>query len=305
MKFKARCMRAFFMRPMKKSLRILEISIPHATQAGTLQAAMHLPKKIAESGFNTVFVLPWMKVNRALSRSPYACTDYFDVNDTLGCLDDVRQWIKQCHSAGLRVVLDMPLNHTSPEHHWTINDDWYCTDEHGSKLSPSGTDWNDVVQLNHTNTAVVKACEDVLRFWLHQGIDGFRFDAASFISDAVLEGWITFAQGLSQQDLLFWCDGEEYRRSRPFFNGFLHHEAIAIARQNFAEWERRAVQVSDDAIFYLTNHDTLHAGKCPLEEWPKSYHHMRNLLEASANDVLLSWSDWQNPSTRYSFMLEK
>jgi glycosidase len=290
---------------MKSPLRILEISIPHATHEGTIHAAMGLPRQIAAGGFNAVFVLPWMKVNRALSLSPYACTDYLDVNDTLGTVDDARQWINQCHSAGLRVVLDMPLNHTSPAHKWANNKTWYCRDDTGRVITPKATSWYDVVQLDHTNSAAVQECAEVLRFWVNLGADGFRFDAASFIPDAVLKDWMSFIQRIARRDLLLWCDGEEYAQSRPFFNGYLNHEAFKLAKSNPEGWEERVRKTSNDAIFYLTNHDTLHAGNCPNDEWPGVYQRMRSKLECSEQHVMQSWSEWKDPASRYSFMLEK
>jgi glycosidase len=291
------------MPPMMKPLRILEISIPHITPAGTFHAALDLPDEIVAAGFNTVFVLPWMEVNTALSRSPYACTNHVALNETLGTLDDAHRWLNRCHQAGLRVVLDMPLNHTSPNHMWVENDGWYSTDVRGLKHSPRGTTWNDVVQLNHGNRAVVESCAEVLRFWMECGVDGFRFDAASFIPDAVLQSWIVEAQERVNHDLLVWCDGRAYQNHRPFFNGYIYHEANTIARRNGIEWERLVNSILEGAIFYLTNHDTLHAGKSPNEEWPGSYERMRQVIQHTPNHVLFSWNDWQDPSSCYSFML--
>jgi glycosidase len=290
---------------MKSKLRILEISIPHASVEGTLKAAMNLPKQLADAGFNVVFVLPWMQIDRSRSASPYAVSDYFALNNAIGNMDDARQWILECQSAGLRVVLDMPLNHTSPSNSWTSYDQWYVTDENGVKRCPQGTNWKDVFQLNHSNELVANACSEVLHFWLKLGVDGYRFDAAAFITDEVMKGWITSLLRVSKRELLLWCDSEAYKQSRPWFNGFFYHEAIGAARKSLSDWEKLVDHHSDDAIFYLTNHDTLHAGKCPKDEWPGEYQQMRKLLESSPNHFLLSWCDWKKPSETYSFMLEK
>lgn len=290
---------------MKSNLRILEISIPHASAEGTLNAALKVPKQLSSDAFNTVFVLPWFSVNTALSESPYAVTDYMALNKAIGSMDDARNWIEQCHQCGLRVVLDMPLNHTSPRHKWMANPGWYLTDKDGTILSPQGTQWYDVAQLNHHNAAVVTACEEALGFWLGMGVDGFRFDAASFIPDDVLNRWVTCAKNAVTRELLLWCDGEVYRQNRPFFNGFLYHEAFCVAKTDHERWVELISSAPDEAIFYLSNHDSLHAGKSPLEEWHGSYQYMRDRLEAASKNHVLSWSDWQNPASRYSFMLRK
>lgn len=288
---------------MNRPLRILELSVPNATVEGTLQAAMHLPKKIADSGINTVFVLPWMKVNTALSRSPYAIVDHLQMNERIGNLDDAKRWVDLCRSAGLHVVLDMPLNHTSPNHVWTSHSDWYLFDENGIGLPPVGTRWHDVLQLNHSNTEVAEACAEVLHFWGNVGIDGFRFDAASFIPDGVLESWISSLMRSFQKEFLLWCDGEAYSMDRPMFNGFLFHEAFYQAKEDHTIWNRLIQRNPTSAIFYLTNHDTLHAGNSPINEWPIDYRRIRTELESSSHHFMLSWSDWHNPRSRYSFML--
>ena len=288
---------------MKTPLRILEVSIPHVSPDGTLHGAMSLPQAIVEAGFNTVFVLPWMKINQSLSPSPYAVTHHLAVHETIGTIKDAEAWINRCHEVGLRVVLDMPLNHTSPAHKWTTNTHWYMRDAMGMTYPPAGTAWNDVVQLNHNSPDLVQACEEVLLFWLNAGVDGFRFDAASFIPDDVLLRWIENLRLQSAVPLLLWCDGRVYARQRPFFNGYIYHEAFKLAKHSMREWEALVEEPDDAGIFYLSNHDTLQKGCSPASEWPGQYDAMRTVLERSPQHVMLSWSDWKNPQSCYSFLL--
>jgi glycosidase len=293
----------FFMPIMKRPLRIIELSIPHATQWGTLHAAMDLPAELASSGFHVVYVLPWMKVNENQSRSPYAITDHLQLNERLGSLSDAYEWIKKCKDVGLKVVLDMPLNHTSPLHAWTSHKDWYVNDANGNMCSPKGTAWTDVVQLNHANPMVCDACDKVLRFWLEMGVDGFRFDAAAFIPDSAMRNWIDQLNKMTSDQLFLWCDGRPYYEHLNAFNGFLHHEAFQLAKEDFSQWENLVRSNSDNGIFYLTNHDTLQKGVSPKMEWPDKYHLLRSRLESSSQSMLFSWSDWKDPAGFYSFML--
>jgi glycosidase len=288
---------------MKTPLRILEVSMPHASPDGTLRGAMSLPQAIASAGFNTVFVLPWMKINQSLSASPYAVTDHLAVHETIGTNEDAAVWIARCHEVGLRVVLDMPLNHTSPMHGWAVNPQWFLHDAEGNPTPPAHTTWNDVVQLNHNCSELVQACEEVLLFWLKVGVDGFRFDAASFIPDAVLMRWIEKLRQEAAVPLLLWCDGSEYARLRPFFNGYLYHEAFRLAKHSRVEWEELVTKSEDSGIFYLSNHDTLQQNCSPVDEWPGCYEAMKMILEHSNQHRMLSLSDWQNPQSYYSFLL--
>ena len=289
---------------MISPLRILEISIPHASLDGTLREAMHLPNQVATAGYNTVFVLPWMKVSRSHSRSPYAVIDHRNMNDTIGRITDAMHWIARCHDAGLQVVLDLPLNHTSPFHIWTTHEDWYVKNERNEMHPPVGTAWNDVVQINHLHGEVLNACIDVVLFWRNLGVNGFRLDAASHMPDSFLESLITKVRQSMPGDVVFWTDGKNYAEQRPIFDAWLHHEAFRWGKDEPKHWRESVASDRGNGIYYLTNHDTLRSGLSPLNEWPGSYFELRECLQASGRNFLQSWSEWKDVNSCYSFLLK-
>ncbi len=279
-------------------MRIIELSLRHATSEGTFQSAMQLPEGIAANGFNVVYVLPWMMIDRSQSSSPYAVVDYCTTDDCMGTLQDAANWIHRCHEVGLDVVLDIPLNHTSPNHIWCANADWYSLDESGKEHAPIGTQWKDVIQLNHRNPRVADACLDVLLYWLKLGIDGFRFDAASFIPESVLNKWLVELSGTKHM----WCDGVDLRKDHVQFTSFLNHDAIRLARTDLDAWCSIVKSNADCGILYVTNHDTLHNGISPRQDWGNKYDYLLSLLNQSNQHFMLSLSDWINPDSYYSFM---
>ena len=288
---------------MNPPLRILEISIPHASSSGKFCDAMHLPKRIAQDGFNAVFVLPWMKVNRELSPSPYAVVNHMEVNDELGTLFDAQAWIRACHDAGLTVILDLPLNHTSPAHGWTAHQHWYSKTDDGKMHPPLGTNWNDVVQLNHACDEVKLVCLEVMLFWLNIGVNGFRLDAASFMSDKFVED-IICAVRRTNQHAVFWGDGESYAGTIPVFHAWIHHESFALAKQDLQSWNNLVESYEGNGIFYITNHDTLNCGLSPQSVWADRYLEMNRTLWNSKCHVMQSWPEWKDPATSYSFLLK-
>jgi glycosidase len=287
---------------MNHTFRILEVSIRHATEQGTFAAAMHLTEQWVQDGFNTLFVLPWMQINRSLSGSPYAVIDHLHVDDALGNFEDAVRWVDCCHERGLAVILDMPLNHTSPAHRWTAISNWFVRDSAGGALSPVGTNWKDVIQLNHAEPEVIHAGADVLKYWMRVGVDGFRLDAASFIPDVVIQHWIEEINASSGRPLHWWCDGAQYAAERPFFTGYFHHEAFQLALGNYSAWIELVNAPANGGIFYLTNHDTLHAGVSPAEQWPGRYEQMRALMESTHHHSMLSLSDYNDTHSTYSFI---
>lgn len=287
---------------MNHPLRIIEISIPHASVLGTLKEAAHLPQRLSRAGFNTVYILPWMQIDRSLSSSPYAITNHLKVDVSIGSLQDARSWIENCHKHGLEVVLDMPLNHTSPNHLWTNNLDWYTRDATGNVQPPLGTNWLDVAQLNHECSNLILACQEVLQFWVEMGVDGFRLDAASFIPNEVVRHWVEHTRVEANRHIQFWCDAQANGGTRSYFDAYFDHEAWRLASTNFEEWKVSVAGEERTGILFLTNHDTLHAGKSPLQQWQPRYNEMRVLLESTPRHTMLSWSDWFNPDSCFSFM---
>lgn len=138
----------------------------------------------------------------------YDITDYTAVNPEYGTMDDFRRFLDGAHRHGIRVILDLVLNHTSDQHPWFQESrssrnnpkrDWYvwrdgCGDEPPNNWQStfSGSAWEldpatgqyyyhfffkQQPDLNWHNLEVKRAMFDAVRFWLDLGVDGFRLDA--------------------------------------------------------------------------------------------------------------------------------
>ena len=150
----------------------------------------------------------------------YDISDYRDVDPLFGTLADVDRLIAELHSRGMKLVIDIVVNHTSDEHPWFVESrsdttnpkrDWYWwrPPRAGRTMGEPGaepTDWTaffsgpawapdaatgeyylhlfDPKQpdLNWENPAVRAAVADMLRWWLARGVDGFRFDVINLVS---------------------------------------------------------------------------------------------------------------------------
>ncbi|KAH7042751.1 maltase [Macrophomina phaseolina] len=149
----------------------------------------------------------------------YDISDYEKVYPPYGTVEDMERIIAACHERGLRVLLDLVINHTSHEHAWFKESraskdnpkrDWYVWrpakyDEQGNRKPPnnwrsnfggSAWDWDEQTQeyylhlftpeqpdLNWENPVTRKAIyESSMEFWLEKGIDGFRVDTVNMYS---------------------------------------------------------------------------------------------------------------------------
>ena len=138
----------------------------------------------------------------------YDVTDYYQIDPAFGTLEDLQELIALCHARDVKLILDLPLNHTGSSCRWFKNfsnahlmhnpenayydfytwispEDPVPAGRHFTKL-PSGTalyesNFSDSMpELNFDNEAVRRAVLDVAEYWLNLGVDGFRFDAAKY-----------------------------------------------------------------------------------------------------------------------------
>lgn len=141
----------------------------------------------------------------------YDVADYCAVDSCYGTLADFDRLLSEAHRRGIRIILDLVLNHTSDKHKWFRESrssrdnpkrDWYIwRDGRGSGHKPPnnwknnffGPAWTldertgqyylhsflkEQPDLNWFNPEVRKAAHGVIRFWLDRGVDGFRLDVA-------------------------------------------------------------------------------------------------------------------------------
>ena len=138
----------------------------------------------------------------------YDISNYTDVAPEYGTLQDFKTFLAESHTRGIRVILDLVLNHTSDQHSWFLESkssrenpkaDWYVwkdTPPNNWQSCFDGEAWTYVPErdqyyyhyfmkqqpdLNWHNPEVKKAMWDAARFWLDLGVDGFRLDAIGTI----------------------------------------------------------------------------------------------------------------------------
>ena len=146
-----------------------------------------------------------MPIAEAASYHGYDVLDYEAVERDYGTREDMDALIAAAHDRGIKVIVDLVLNHTSVDHPWFDASaagedgkrDWYLWQD--DKPTWSGPDgqvvwherdgdyyygvfWEGMPDLNLRSEAVTAALEDVARFWLADvGVDGFRLDAAKHL----------------------------------------------------------------------------------------------------------------------------
>jgi trehalose-6-phosphate hydrolase len=170
----------------------------------------------------------------------YDISDYYAIQEEYGTMEDFDRLLAEAHKRGLKIIMDIVINHTSTEHEWfkqarSSKDnpyrDFYIWKDSKNGQAPTnweskfgGSAWEyddnteqyylhlfDVTQadLNWENEKVRAALYEMMHFWLKKGVDGFRLDVINLISKD---------QRFPQDD----SDGRKFYTDGPKIHEFLH-----------------------------------------------------------------------------------
>ncbi|MBN8785754.1 MAG: 1,4-alpha-glucan branching protein [Terrimonas sp.] len=184
---------------------IYEINLRQYTREGTFNAFLKELPRLKAMGVQTLWIMPINPIAKEKMKgtmgSYYACSDYTAVNPEFGTLDDFKNFVKEAHKSGFKVILDWVANHTGWGHIWTkTNPGFYKKNADGSFMAASGMD--DIIELDYDNPALVQAMIEAMKFWITTcDIDGFRCDLASWVE---LHFWQKARPELEKIKPLFW-----------------------------------------------------------------------------------------------------
>ncbi|THH30754.1 hypothetical protein EUX98_g3425 [Antrodiella citrinella] len=158
-------------------------------------------------GVDVIWLSPIYK--SPLADMGYDISDYVSIDERYGTLEDWERLLEETHARGMKLIMDLVVNHTSDEHEWFVESksnkdtkanpkrDWYIWrppryDEQGNRPAweyDEGTDEyylhlfvTKQPDLNWENPEVREAVWKLMRFWLDKGCDGFRMDVINHIS---------------------------------------------------------------------------------------------------------------------------
>jgi maltose alpha-D-glucosyltransferase/alpha-amylase len=166
---------------------------------------------LQELGINALWLMPFFP--SPLHDDGYDIADYNTVHSSYGTLEDFRKVLDSAHKRGIRVIIEMVLNHTSDQHPWfqearssrdNPRRDWYVWSDSDTRYKgtrvifidteKSNWAWDPTSKsfywhrffshqpdLNYDNPAVREQMWNVMKFWLDMGVDAFRLDAVPYL----------------------------------------------------------------------------------------------------------------------------
>lgn len=175
-------------------------------QIGDLQGVISKLDYIADLGFNGIWLMPIMPSD---TYHKYDVKDYMSIDAAYGTMEDFDELVAECDKRGIKLIIDLVLNHTSSSHPWFTAACDYLKglgeDEEASvdecpyygyynfvKGDPSsnnwyrvgntdyyyeGVFWSEMPDVNFESQALREEFEAIMKFWLDKGAGGFRLDA--------------------------------------------------------------------------------------------------------------------------------
>lgn len=192
---------------------------------GDLPGVIEKLDYLKDLGIDVIWLSPMYKSPN--DDNGYDISDYKDIMDEFGTMHDFNQLLEGVHKRGMKLILDLVVNHTSDEHPWFIESksskdnpkrDWYIWKKPKSDGSEpnnwesifNGSTWEFDEQtqeyyfhlfskkqpdLNWDNPVVRNEIFDMMNWWFEKGIDGFRVDAITHIKKSFEAGDLSVPEG--------------------------------------------------------------------------------------------------------------
>ncbi|TYR76029.1 alpha-glucosidase [Rossellomorea vietnamensis] len=208
---------------------------------------------LKELGIDVIWLSPVYKSPN--DDNGYDISDYQDIMDEFGTMDDWDQLLKEMHNRGMKLIMDLVVNHSSDEHKWFVESrkskdnpyrDYYIwrkpkdgkePNNWGSNFGGSAWEYDEETgeyflhlfskkqpDLNWENPKLREDVYSMMKWWLDKGIDGFRMDVVNFISKV---------EGLPDDEVKpgkKYASGSKYYRNGPKIHDYfkeMHKEVLS------------------------------------------------------------------------------
>lgn len=256
----------------EKQLRnqvMYSVFVRNYSERGDFEGVRRDLARIRRLGADIIWLMPIHPIGsvrrKGTEGSPYAISDYRAVNPAYGTVDDLRHLAEDCRAAGMRLIIDVVYNHTSPDSALVReHPEWFWKRQDGSMGNRIG-DWTDIVDLDYSCRKLWEYQAETLCRWAGI-VDGFRCDVAPLIP---LDFWKYAREKVSRvnPDCLWLAESVEplfVRDARAAGYGCLSDSELYQVFDICYEYDSYPVMID-----YIE-------GRCPLDDYVR----MLNLQES-------------------------
>lgn len=191
---------------------------------GDFQGIIDKLDYIKNLGFTAIWISPVTESDTG-GYHGYWPVDYYKTNEHFGSLEKLKELVSKAHEKGIKVIVDIVLNHTGHSHPWIDNPKyatWYheysdIADYNNQEQVENG--WlGRLPDLNQDNPEVKKYLIDMAKWWIKEtGIDGYRLDGAKHVP---ISFWTDFSNEIKKDYPDFYLIGEVFNREVNYVKGY-------------------------------------------------------------------------------------
>ena len=236
------------------------VYVRNYSEEGTFKAVENDLDRIKKLGVDIIWLMPIHPVGEKAKKgelgSPYAIRDYRKVNPEFGTMEDFKDLVNAIHAKGMKCIIDVVYNHTSPDS-WLVENhpEFFYKKPDGSMGNRVG-DWSDIVDLDYNNRDLWEYQIETLKMWA-EIVDGFRCDVAPLIP---LEFWLKAREEVSKVNSdCFWLS----ESVEPDFIKYLRSNGMVALSDS-------EVFQAFDVCYDYDIHSIFRsyvAGECPLSKY--------------------------------------
>lgn len=177
---------------------IYSVFVRNYSKEGTFARLEQDLARIKALGTDIIWLMPIHPIGEVSRKgklgSPYAIRDYRAINPELGTMEDFKALVKAIHAHGMKCIIDVVYNHTSPDSWLRENHpEWFYRRSDGSFGNHVG-EWTDIIDLDYRQRDLWTYQIDTLKMWA-EIVDGFRCDVAPMVP---LAFWLEAREQVAQ-----------------------------------------------------------------------------------------------------------
>lgn len=257
-----------------KNQVMYSVYVRNYSEAGTFKAVEQDLDRIQKLGVDIIWFMPIHPVGEKAKKgqlgSPYAIKNYREINPEFGDMEDFKSVVNAIHEKGMKCMIDVVYNHTSPDS-WLVENhpEFFYKKPDGTMGNRVG-DWTDIVDLDYNNKELWAYQIETLKMWASI-VDGFRCDVAPLIP---IEFWMQARKEVSKvnPDCIWLSESIE-----PEFITYLRSQNMV------AHSDGEVYQAFDMCYDYdiYKNFRNYIEGKCPLSTYAESVNRQEYIFPAN------------------------